>query len=401
METKWNIEDKVFMEVVEPTVYTFMNKKAVLFSVEMEQGRALKIYNVRRENLHLFPLFFYKNGQSLEQIDMVGAFNRWWSGRKIPASRDGVKSLLWELEGREIKNLEHLAEKALGLSLSDQYWLCPDEKIKWENVNFFSNPFSDDIGDLLVEGNWHEGAELRSPDNTSDGVIKKRWKIIDEQRFLLKSSTGVPWQAQPRREVLASEFAQVLLKPFNQGFYVPYYLQTINEEEFCICPNFVTTETEYVPFNQLIRSKLRKEPKFFYQVCLQYYKGFEYVLELTLILDYIILNEDRHTGNFGLIRSVNTGEIIRPAPIFDTGSSLFHNSLSTVSDNVMAKPFYKNHEAQIELVEVSKYRESLELLQESAQEIFERVFWGSNEGEERIQKMRTIVEERINGLLQR
>lgn len=39
-------------------------------------------------------------------------------------------------------------------------------------------------------------------------------------------------------------------------------------------------------------------------------------------LDYIIMNEDRHLNNFGIIRDVNSLERISVAPIFDNGESL-------------------------------------------------------------------------------
>ncbi len=40
------------------------------------------------------------------------------------------------------------------------------------------------------------------------------------------------------------------------------------------------------------------------------------------ILDYLILNEDRHLNNFGIIRNVNNLNWIDIAPIFDNGQSL-------------------------------------------------------------------------------
>lgn len=43
-----------------------------------------------------------------------------------------------------------------------------------------------------------------------------------------------------------------------------------------------------------------------------------------LVFDALIYNEDRHFGNFGLLRDNHTGEIIAPAPIFDNGISLFN-----------------------------------------------------------------------------
>ena len=40
------------------------------------------------------------------------------------------------------------------------------------------------------------------------------------------------------------------------------------------------------------------------------------------VLDYIMLNEDRHLNNFGIIRNVENLNWIDVAPIFDTGQSL-------------------------------------------------------------------------------
>jgi hypothetical protein len=43
-----------------------------------------------------------------------------------------------------------------------------------------------------------------------------------------------------------------------------------------------------------------------------------------LVFDAVIYNEDRHFGNFGVLRNNRTGEIVAPAPLFDNGQSLFH-----------------------------------------------------------------------------
>ena len=45
-------------------------------------------------------------------------------------------------------------------------------------------------------------------------------------------------------------------------------------------------------------------------------------IENMFILDYLIMNEDRHLNNFGIIRDVNTLEWLDIAPIFDNGQSL-------------------------------------------------------------------------------
>ena len=40
------------------------------------------------------------------------------------------------------------------------------------------------------------------------------------------------------------------------------------------------------------------------------------------ILDFLIMNEDRHLNNFGIIRNVNTLKLVDVAPIFDNGMAL-------------------------------------------------------------------------------
>lgn len=43
-----------------------------------------------------------------------------------------------------------------------------------------------------------------------------------------------------------------------------------------------------------------------------------------LVLDAVIMNTDRHFGNFGFLLDNNTNKIIEPAPLFDHGNSLLN-----------------------------------------------------------------------------
>ena len=40
------------------------------------------------------------------------------------------------------------------------------------------------------------------------------------------------------------------------------------------------------------------------------------------LIDYLMLNTDRHLKNFGVIRNVNTLEWVRTTPIFDSGEAM-------------------------------------------------------------------------------
>lgn len=45
-------------------------------------------------------------------------------------------------------------------------------------------------------------------------------------------------------------------------------------------------------------------------------------IENMYVLDFLMMNEDRHLNNFGIVRDVNTLKWLDVAPIFDNGQSL-------------------------------------------------------------------------------
>ena len=65
------------------------------------------------------------------------------------------------------------------------------------------------------------------------------------------------------------------------------------------------------------------------------------------------MNHDRHMNNFGLIRDVKTLEWLGPAPIFDTGSSLGHDRITSMMSSslyAVPKPFAKSFDESLDLV---------------------------------------------------
>ena len=68
-------------------------------------------------------------------------------------------------------------------------------------------------------------------------------------------------------------------------------------------------------------------------------RGYADAIRDMLVFDALIYNEDRHFGNFGLLRNSHTGEVIAPAPLFDNGLSLF--SFAMLNDYVQYTQFCK------------------------------------------------------------
>lgn len=168
-----------------------------------------------------------------------GELNKWWTDRSIPAGRAGIREAL---ETLNLTDTKILSIRSFGLSLSDQYWIRPEgTDFTWERINFFDNSFSDDMGDVLFgKTKKGEGFDLRSPDNTSDGYLKKRWKIADGKRFLVKGGSNLERQ-QPFNEAIASRIMDGL------GIdHVAYDILWEDGEPYSVCEDFVTRDTELI-----------------------------------------------------------------------------------------------------------------------------------------------------------
>jgi len=226
---------------------TIMHKHVPVVDVNYSnlRGRIIKIgeiYNI--EHLPLGITAFYSSGEEIE-LDLL---DEWWIGRSIPASRQGVDNLLQNLE---LRTPAKLIESSYGLSLSDQYWLKPiDSDLSWEQINFFENEFSRDIGEILFGKKFEDPSQVnrKSPDNTSDGWLRKKWIIENGKRCLMKGGSG-DYLQEPLNEAIASILMKRLEIP-----HVPYRVFYEKGEPFSICENFITPETELIPAGDIIRN---------------------------------------------------------------------------------------------------------------------------------------------------
>lgn len=277
--------------------------------------------------------------------------NKWWTDRSIPASRSGVREAL---ETLNLPDTKILLVRCFGLSLSDQYWIRPEGKgLTWEKINFFDNSFSDDMGDVLFgKPNKAKDFDFSSPDNTSDGYLKKRWKIINGKRCLIKGGSNLERQ-QPFNEVIASKIMDRL------GIaHVPYDIVWGDGEPYSVCEDFVTADTELVSAWRIMQTRKKDNSTSVYRHFVDCCKDIVApdvvpALDRMIVLDYIIANEDRHLNNFGLLRNAETLEWLGFAPVYDSGSSLGYNSLISqiqTEKNIACKPFKRRHDEQIKLV---------------------------------------------------
>ena len=302
-----------------------MNKNVKVLSALYDEATAVftEVYDVY--NIDYAPYIlkgFYKEN-NINDASFRTNLSEWFSSRGIPKWRDKLDILLHRLN---INAPNELLNKSFGLSLSDQYYIKPyDLDIRYEDINFFDNDF--DYSEFLeasLSKNSNilvNASSLKSPNNTTDGMLKKAWIIENNVRYLLKSGYKNEL-LQPFNEVLASEICKRL------GFnHVEYTLDIYKDVIVSKCPCFINKETELITCHQIRNNMERHNNINDYEDYINLLqengiKNARIEMENMYILDFLIMNEDRHLNNFGIIRNVDTLKWISCAPIFDNGQSL-------------------------------------------------------------------------------
>ena len=294
------------------------NKKVLL--AEMDESNTFqeiyKYYDISYAPLSLYNAYNHNE-------DALVSLNSWFKGRGIPAWRQNIEKLLEKLN---VVSPTELLNKAYGLSLSDQYWIKGErQNLKWKDINFFINDFEyKDYLDVSLNSNSRESStriSLHSPNNTTDGMVKKGWIIDkDNNRVLVKGAYSISG-LEPINEWLASRICKRL-----DLDYCNYTLDVLRRQLVSKCKNFLTYDEEIISASDIMNLNSDDNVSDYekYVSILESYgiKDVKKKLSDMYIVDYLMLNTDRHMKNYGIIRNVKTLKWERITPIFDTGTSL-------------------------------------------------------------------------------
>lgn len=289
------------------------NDTLITFSLEKRglEGLSAEIISVADDKKQLFPLDLTLTSQGIL---------KWLEKRVIPKNRMFVNEILKTL-GLSANDTQGIIDVCKGLSLNDSYWVVPQGfDGTYEQYNLYENKFSEILSLVAYTGVGHSNeAFTTSPELTTNGMLPKGWRFIENDGIYLykggttgASNTG----NEPYSEYYACQIAEAM--GLNTVHYELEHWKGILASK---CKLFTNIDTSYIPIGRLVKSGGLK-------ACLEYYGklGNEYLEQLKsmLVFDAVIYNEDRHFGNFGVLRDNRSGEIIAPAPIFDNGLSLFN-----------------------------------------------------------------------------
>lgn len=287
------------------------------------EGLKAHILSVNTDMKNLFPL-------DLEVTD--DGVIKWLERRVIPKNRAFVDEILKTL-GLSLNNTKGIIDVCKGLSLNDSYWVVPsDFSGTFKEYNLYENRFSEVLSLVAYTGvGTANQAFTTSPELTTQGMLRKAWRFIENDGIYLYKG-GTEGFANSGKEPYSEYYACQIAKAMGLNA-VEYDLENWKGILASKCKIFTDIDTSFVSIGRIVKTGGIK-------ACLDYYQtlgnNFSESLESMLVFDAVIYNEDRHFGNFGILRDNHTGKIISPAPIFDNGLSLFNYALDDDIKNLDA-----------------------------------------------------------------
>ena len=229
--------------------------------------------------------------------------------RKAPKHRAHIAELLREYG---CETLDGYLNVTHALSLNDTFWVKQaDSPLTWADVSLYRNPFNAVISEAAFDGFIRSsGFSSTSPEFTTDGQYAKCW--VRENGTIQLCKSGGLFGLEPLSEYLASQLAACLC-PESVRYDLGFYHGALVSK----CPLF--TSEQYGLAKAAVFTKDRTVSGF-----LRFFEsiGSGDAFRRMCILDALILNIDRHSGNFGVLYSNDTLQVQKMAPVFDNNRSL-------------------------------------------------------------------------------
>ena len=199
-----------------------------------------------------------------------------------------------------------------------------DSSLRWKEVSYFRHPFEEE-GFRTVSFSrkkivWKKEYE-RCPGNTLNGYHRKAWVQRNQDLVLIKGGSA-SYQEEPVNEWLASLIGKRL------GMEVcSYDVEVFENQIVSSCRSMTDEKHEMIGAWDILKSKP-------IPAGMSWHRGYVCMLEKAgipnaskcvddmIVLDYLMLNSDRHLNNFGVLRNPDTLQLESCIPIFDTGSGL-------------------------------------------------------------------------------
>lgn len=281
--------------------FLFMNKDEVLLSFTVVGEGELETIEVKEVYSVLAP--------------WVSSPAAYIAKRRAPKNRENIEKLLKDSGCDSLLGYLRITH---ALSLNDTFWVKEkDSPLAWKQVSLYTNNFNEVIAKTAFDGGLY-GIDLAttSPEYGTDGTFAKCWIREDGTIKLLKRGSSGARNAglEPYSEFYSSQISMAL-----DLSSVTYRLRKVNQRLCSVCDIFTSEEYGFVPY-----AKINGGGTAGLADVLQYYDelGLGQQARDMFVFDALILNEDRHMGNFGVMVDNQSYRVEGIAPLFDHNVSL-------------------------------------------------------------------------------
>lgn len=234
----------------------------------------------------------------------------WIDGRQIAKHRASIQRLMRALG---LNTRHDFIGMARCLSLTDTFWMRrADEDLAWDSVSLYRNPFDDVIARIAFDGTGMCGRENSptSPEFATSGSFAKCWIREGERISLLKRGSEGFANAgfEPYSEALASSILAAA-----KVDHVPYEVVRYHGKLASKCPMFTTEEFGFVSAHRFFSGPFDIEDML--EFCARH--DSEERFREMVVMDAVMANVDRHSGNYGFLVDNATGRVLGMAPLFD------------------------------------------------------------------------------------
>lgn len=281
--------------------YLLMNKDNVVATFELVGKVGFEYYKVKE--------VFGKLPYNFSNV------SDWLVKRQSAKHREHIKTLMKECGCDTIEGYIKIMHCT---SINDTMWVKKEnEDVMWRDVSLYTNEFNEVISKLAFKGVGLFGEQFTatSPEFGTAGAYSKCCtKGIDGDMFMYKRGT--------------TGFANSGLEPYCETFSSPIYsiitensviynLVKLHGIKSSKCKIFTDERIGLAPYHDVGSGYSVGE-------CMDFYDKLDSSdkFRAMLVADAVCFNEDRHSGNHGVLINNDTLDIIGMSPVYDNNLSM-------------------------------------------------------------------------------
>ena len=253
--------------------------------------------------------------------------------RTLNLSRENAKTILNVAALPQSLNTEQKLKIVMacnGLSMQDNFWIKPDGKeTSFDEMCLRHNKLADVSYDIAILGRHVSAtADELAPDLTTEGMFPKYWHRNSDGDVELWKTDKMGGKVNSECEIRSSDILDSI------GYnHVRYRREERDGKIFSVCKCMADDEYSFITMQEIMDWHVHTGHKFPEKIQKMYDREFPNMC----VVDYVLANTDRHSGNWGVITD-SENRIIGFAPMFDMNQALVADEFGTDISDLIYEP---------------------------------------------------------------